>query len=99
ACLPYRRVEEGDIIAGTYRMLDLASGRFAIIDDALGFSLMPWTPSIERQLDHQVSGIATSREFRIKRSPSLNLTGSGSDDLVLTVLRPRGCQRALCEHL
>src|ERR1700747_2325429 len=38
--------------------LDLASGRFAMIDDGLGFSLVPWTPSLERHVGREVLGIA-----------------------------------------
>jgi len=36
----------------------LASRRFAMIDDGLGFHLVPWTPSLEQQLGRQVSGVA-----------------------------------------
>jgi hypothetical protein len=36
----------------------LASGRFALIDDGLGFQLVPWRPALERQLGKQVSGVA-----------------------------------------
>ena len=57
--LRYHSLEEGDIVAGIYReRLDLASGRFAMIDDGLGFSLVTWTPSLERHIGQQVSGIA-----------------------------------------
>ena len=28
-----------------------------MIDDGLGFSLVPWTPSLERQRGRQVSGV------------------------------------------
>jgi hypothetical protein len=57
--LPYRPVQEGETVAGVYRQrLNLASGRFAMIDDGLGFSLVPWSPSLERQLGRDVSGIA-----------------------------------------
>jgi type IV secretory pathway VirD2 relaxase len=59
AGLPYRPAREGETVAGTYRQrLDLASGRFAMIDDGVGFSLVPWSPSLERHLRRQVSGIA-----------------------------------------
>jgi type IV secretory pathway VirD2 relaxase len=59
--LSYHAANSGDFIAGTYRCrLDLASGRFAMIDDGLGFSLVPWSPSLERQLGRQVEGIARS---------------------------------------
>jgi type IV secretory pathway VirD2 relaxase len=57
--LPYHPATEGEPVAGVYRRrLDLASGRFAMIDDGLGFSLVPWSPSLERHLGRQVSGIA-----------------------------------------
>jgi hypothetical protein len=59
--LPYHSVAEGESIAGVYRQrVSLASGRFAMIDDGLGFSLVPWTPSLERQLGRQVSGMVRS---------------------------------------
>lgn len=55
--LPYRRGAAGEHVAGTYRQrLSLASGRFAMIDDGLGFTLVPWTPSMARHLRHEVSG-------------------------------------------
>jgi len=38
----YHPATEGEPVAGTYRQrLDLASGRFAMIDDRLGFTLFP----------------------------------------------------------
>ena len=40
------------------RLFALASGRFAMIDDGLGFKLVPWTPSLERHLGQHVSGVA-----------------------------------------
>lgn len=56
--LTHRPLVEGETIAGTYRQrLNLASGRFAMIDDGLGFSLVPWRPALERELGRQVSGI------------------------------------------
>jgi Protein of unknown function (DUF3363) len=59
--LPYHSLAEGESIAGVYRQrVSLVSGRFAMIDDGLGFSLVPWTPSLERQLGRQVSGVLRS---------------------------------------
>jgi type IV secretory pathway VirD2 relaxase len=50
---------EGERIAGVYRQrVTLASGRFAMIDDGLGFQLVPWRPALEQHLDRQVSGVA-----------------------------------------
>jgi len=56
--LPGHAVAEGEIVAGVYRQrLTLASGRCAMIDDGLGFSLVPWSPSLEKELGRQVSGV------------------------------------------
>jgi len=58
---PLQQVGSGDYVAGTYRQrVTLASGRFAMIGDGLGFQLVPWTPSLEKQLGKHVSGIARS---------------------------------------
>ena len=58
AALPYKPAADGEHVGGVYRQrLQLASGRFAIIDDGLGFSLVPWSPSLEKRLGQQVSGV------------------------------------------
>jgi type IV secretory pathway VirD2 relaxase len=47
-------------VAGTYReRVTLASGRFAMIDDGLGFQLVPWRPALDRQLGMTVTGTLT----------------------------------------
>lgn len=47
----------GSRIAGTYReRIALASGRFAMVEDGLGFQLVPWRPALDRQLGQQVTG-------------------------------------------
>jgi type IV secretory pathway VirD2 relaxase len=56
--LAYRSSAEGEHVAGVYRQrLTLSSGRFAMIDDGLGFQLVPWRPVLEQQLGQQVSGV------------------------------------------
>ena len=56
---PFNRAGSGEYVAGSYRQrFTLASGRFAMIDDGLGFQLVPWTPSLEKQLGRHVSGVA-----------------------------------------
>ena len=56
---PFNRSTAGEYVAGTYqRRIVLASGRYAMIDDGLGFQLVPWSPSLEKQLGRHVSGIA-----------------------------------------
>jgi hypothetical protein len=40
--LPYTPAAGGEMVAGTYRQrLALTSGRFAVIDNGLGFALVP----------------------------------------------------------
>ncbi|WFT96981.1 DUF3363 domain-containing protein [Bradyrhizobium barranii] len=57
--LAHLPAEAGESVSGVYsRRLSLASGRFAMIDNGLGFQLVPWLPSLERELGRQVSGIA-----------------------------------------
>ena len=57
---PFRPAATGDYITGAYRQrLALASGRFAMIDDGLGFRLVPWSPSLER----------TARPARLRSRP------------------------------
>lgn len=47
----------GDYVTGTYRQrLSLASGRFAMIDDGMGFQLVPWTLALEKHLGRHVTG-------------------------------------------
>ncbi len=56
--LAHRPSAEGENVAGVYRQrITLASGRFAMIDDGMGFQLVPWRPALEQQLGHQVSGV------------------------------------------
>ena len=56
---PFQKAASGDYVAGVYRQrLVLSSGRFAMIDDGLGFRLVPWSPSLERNLGKHVSGLA-----------------------------------------
>ncbi len=55
----FHSVLEGEAIAGVYKQrVSLASGRFAMIGDGLGFSLVPWTPAMELHLGKEISGVA-----------------------------------------
>ena len=57
--MPFQKATEGEYVAGTYsRRFAMASGRFAMIDDGLGFKLVPWTPSIEKHIGQHISGVA-----------------------------------------
>jgi type IV secretory pathway VirD2 relaxase len=56
--LPHAPSQTGDYVMGTVRQrLTLASGRFAMIDNALGFQLVPWSPSLDRQIGKHISGV------------------------------------------
>jgi type IV secretory pathway VirD2 relaxase len=56
--LTHRPSAEGGHVAGVYlQRVTLASGRFAMIDDGVGFQLVPWRPALERQLGREVSGV------------------------------------------
>lgn len=48
---------EGQPVVGTLsRRLTLASGRFAMIDDGLGFQLVPWSNALDGQIGREVAG-------------------------------------------
>jgi len=56
--LLHRPLREGERAYGIYRRsVQLASGRFAMLDDGMGFSLVPWRPVLEQRLGQQVSAI------------------------------------------
>jgi type IV secretory pathway VirD2 relaxase len=56
--LAYQPAAEGERISGVYRQrVALASGRFAMIDDGLGFQLVPWRPALEKDLGREVRGV------------------------------------------
>ena len=56
--LAYRSAADGEKISGVVRQrLALASGRFAMLDDGLGFRLVPWASTLEQQLGRPGSGV------------------------------------------
>jgi hypothetical protein len=51
-------------VDGVYRQtVDLASGRFALIEKSLEFTLVPWRPALERHIGRAVSGIPHGDDF------------------------------------
>ncbi len=57
--LTFKPTEAGNYVSGTLvGATNLGSGKFARIDDGLGFSLVPWQPVLERRLGQQVAGVA-----------------------------------------
>ena len=76
--LPYAEAHPGGRIEGTYRRrLDLASGRFALIDKGREFTLVPWRPVLDRRLGKEVSGVERGEAIswtidRRQRGPSVS---------------------------
>ena len=59
--LDHRPVADGGKIGGVYRRsIMLASGCFAMLDDGVGFSLVPWKPVLEQRLGQSVAGVMRS---------------------------------------
>src|SRR3546814_17732448 len=55
--VPHIPSAPGDHVTGIYRRrLTLASGRFAMMEDGLGFQLVPWRPALDPQLGKHISG-------------------------------------------
>ncbi len=75
--LEHRPVTDGQRVGGIYRRsIMLASGRYAMLDDGMGFSLVPWKPVIEQRLGQQLT--ATVRgggvSWEIGRQRGLNIS-------------------------
>jgi len=74
--LAHRPTTDGERVTGTYRRnVQLASGRFAMLDDGTGFSLVPWKPVIEQRLGQTMTAVVRSSgvswEFGRNRGPSI----------------------------
>lgn len=72
--LEHRPMLDGQRVTGIYRRsVMLANGRYAVLDDGKGFSLVPWKPVIALRLGQQLT--ATLRDGRasweIGRGPSI----------------------------
>ncbi len=56
--LTYAPFGPGEYVNGRLAgVANLASGRFATIEDGLGFQLVPWQPVLEKRLDRYISGV------------------------------------------
>jgi len=73
----HRPMVDGQRVAGMYRRsVMLASGRYAMLDDGMGFSLVPWKPVIEPRLGRQIAatvrGSSVSWDIGRQRGQSLS---------------------------
>lgn len=56
--LVYRPSKDGECISGVYRRdVQLNSGRFAMLDDGVGFSLVPWKSALQQRVGRTVTAI------------------------------------------
>lgn len=63
--LTYRPMVDGERMMGIYRLnLQLASGRFAVLDNGNGFSLVPWKPVIKQRLGQTMAATLRSNSVR-----------------------------------
>lgn len=75
--LEHRSVTDGQRVAGIYRRsVMLSSGRYAMLDDGMGFSLVPWRPVIEPRLGQQLAAkvIGGSASWELGRKPGIGIT-------------------------
>ncbi|HFP9222555.1 TPA: relaxase/mobilization nuclease domain-containing protein [Raoultella planticola] len=75
--LEHRPTTDGQRVAGIYRRsVMLASGRYAMLDDGIGFSLVPWKPVIEERLGQTLAAMvrsgSVSWEFGRQRGLSMS---------------------------
>jgi type IV secretory pathway VirD2 relaxase len=74
---PYAEAQPGQSIEGSYRRrVDLATGRFALIENAREFTLVPWRPVLDRHVGKSVNGImrgeTISWTIGRRRGPSIS---------------------------
>ena len=73
--LAHRPSAEGEHVSGVYRQrVTLASGRFAMIDDGLGFQLVPWRPALGAE-----AGSARVRHIDPRRRGSTGASSASAD--------------------
>ncbi|MFO1096898.1 MAG: DUF3363 domain-containing protein [Xanthobacteraceae bacterium] len=76
--IPFRQAKDGEHVYGTFKeTVQLASGKYALIENTREFTLVPWRPVIERELGREVAGLVRgndiSWEFGRKRSLGISM--------------------------
>jgi len=75
--VPFARAEAGETVQGKFTgTVQLASGKYAVIDNPFEMQLVPWRPVIDPYLGREVSGIARGGggiEWTIGRSRGLGI--------------------------
>jgi type IV secretory pathway VirD2 relaxase len=56
--LTFTAAKAGEYVSGTLvGSTQLASGRFAMIDDGIGFQLVPWQPMLDKRIGQHITGV------------------------------------------
>jgi type IV secretory pathway VirD2 relaxase len=75
--LPFHMAEAGEQVRGKFTgTLQLASGKFAMIENAFEFQLVPWRPVIDEHLGREITGVILDDggiEWKIGRTLGLGL--------------------------
>ncbi|WP_199194913.1 DUF3363 domain-containing protein [Phyllobacterium phragmitis] len=74
--LPFRAATDGETVSGKFTgTVQLSSGKFAVVEKAHEFTLVPWRPIIDRQLGREVMGIVQggSVSWQLGRQRGLGL--------------------------
>jgi hypothetical protein len=77
----HRPLADGQRVSGTDRSsVSLVSGRFVMLDDGQGFSLVPWRPVLERRLGQPMSAFVHDERVTWELGRSPGLSGPGAID-------------------
>jgi type IV secretory pathway VirD2 relaxase len=72
--LTFQPIHEGHTVRGKLLgSAQLASGRFAMIDGGLGFSLVPWRPVLDKEIGRQVMGVMRGGDISWQLGRALGL--------------------------
>ncbi|MBV5262905.1 relaxase/mobilization nuclease and DUF3363 domain-containing protein [Pinisolibacter sp. B13] len=74
--VPFRASVDGETVQGTFqRTVPLASGRYALVENAKEFTLVPWRPVIGDRLGREVMGIVqgTSISWQLGKTRGLGI--------------------------
>jgi type IV secretory pathway VirD2 relaxase len=75
--LTYMPANAGEYVSGRLAgVASLVSGRFAMIDNGLGFQLVPWLPVLEKRIGRHITGLAREDggiEWTLGRNRGLSL--------------------------
>ncbi|WP_371636334.1 relaxase/mobilization nuclease domain-containing protein [Stappia sp. P2PMeth1] len=74
--LPFRATADGESISGKFTgTVQLSSGKFAVVEKAHEFTLVPWRPVIDRQLGREVMGVVQggSVSWQLGRSRGIGI--------------------------